>query len=178
LQRSPSVSSLAPSLGLSPIYHRQAERIVHTAPVYKPFIYDWYSKAYSTSRFVDTHRELQRPLTRPADYVKPSSYVPYYTHQTKRIFHEERAQPYKSYLLGSQRYMDKYVNFRTKSDDYSARFSYSSYEARKPQDHAFNRHFIYGERVFVPHARGNPHSYKEGEALRRLYKTTGRFRFA
>lgn len=31
---------------------REAERIVHTAPVYKPFVYNWYQNAYSTNRYV------------------------------------------------------------------------------------------------------------------------------
>jgi len=181
IKRSPSVSSLAPSLGLLPsIYDRQMERIVHTTPVYKPLVYDWYSKAYSTSRFIDTHRELQRPLRRPYESITYSSHIPYYTNQTKRIFFEERAQPYKSYLRGSQNYLDKYVSKRTKADDFAGHYAYTAYEWRKPQDHAFNRHFMYGEKVFMPHARSNPHSYNYPDArnLRSLYKTTGRFRFA
>ena len=177
IKRSPSVSSLAPSLAL-PIYHRQAERIVHTAPIYKPFINNWYNNAYSTSRFVDTQREIQRPRLKLFEPLKYSSYVPYYSNQTARIFNEERLIPYKSYLLGSQRYLDKYVSARTRADDFAQRFSYSAYEWRKPQDHSFNRNFMYGERVYVPHARGNPHSYNDAQALRKLYKTTGRFRFA
>uniref|UniRef100_A0A915CXH9 Uncharacterized protein n=1 Tax=Ditylenchus dipsaci TaxID=166011 RepID=A0A915CXH9_9BILA len=188
IKRSTSVSSLAPSLGLLPIYHRQAERIVHTTPVYKPLMYDWYNTAYSTSRYVDTQREMLRPSPKPHvprsyscyEPTPRASHVPYYTLNTKRIFHEERAQPYKSYLRGSQNYLDKYVSSRTKADDFAQRFAYSAYEWRKPQDHAFNRHFMYGEKVFVPHARSNPHSYNDGpaQALRKLYKTTGRFRFA
>jgi hypothetical protein len=188
IKRSPSVSSLAPSLSL-PLYCRQAERIVHTTPVYKPFIYDWYSTAYSNSRFIDTKREMMRPLKRdpaPDRYktlkfeepMKRSSYVPYFTNQTKRIYNDERMAPTKSYLHGSQRYLDKYVSSRIKADDYAQRFAYSAYEWRKPQDHAFNRHFMYGERVYVPHARSNPHSYNDAAALRKLYKTTSRFRFA
>jgi len=188
IKRSPSVSSLAPSLAL-PLYCRQAERIVHTQAVYKPFIYDWYSKAYSNSRFVDTQRELLRPLKRdpgPDRYkalkfeepLKRSSYVPYFTMQTKRIYNDERMAPTKSYLHGSQRYLDKYVSARLKADDYAQRFAYSAYEWRKPQDHAFNRNFMYGSSVYIPHARSNPHSYNDAQALRKLYKTTGRFRFA
>ncbi|KAI1725133.1 29kDa protein from Anisakis simplex [Ditylenchus destructor] len=185
IKRSPSVSSLAPSLAL-PIHHRQAERIVHTAPVYKPFIYDWYNNAYSTSRFVDTQRELLRPgpklhETRPYRCYEPTpraSHVPYYTFQTKRLFFEERAQPYKSYLRGSQNYLDKYVSQRTKSDDFANRFVHSAYEWHKPHDHAFNRHFMYGEKVYVPHAPSTPHSYNNAQPLRKIYKTTGRFRFA
>jgi hypothetical protein len=177
IKKSLSVSSLAPSLAL-PIHLRQAERIVHTAPVYKPFIYNWYTGAYSTSRYVDTHREIERPIRREPVPHKYSSYVPYFTAQTKRIYYEERAQPYKSYLRGSQNYLDKYVSQRIRSDDFANRFAYSAYEWRKPQDHAFNRHFMYGERVHVPYAPALPHSYGDASALRRLYKTTGRFRFA
>ena len=51
IKRSPSVSSLAPSLAL-PQYYREAERIVHTTPVYKPYINEWYNKAYSTARYI------------------------------------------------------------------------------------------------------------------------------
>jgi hypothetical protein len=51
IKRSTSISSLAPSLGLLPQYDRQAERIVHTLPVYKPLIYDWYNKAYNTAKY-------------------------------------------------------------------------------------------------------------------------------
>jgi len=188
IKRSTSVSSLAPSLAL-PQYCRQAERIVHTTPVYKPFIYDWYSTAYANSRFIDTQRELHRPLKRdpgPDRYkslkfeepLKRSSYVPYFTLNTKRIYNDERMTPTKSYLHGSQRYMDRYVSSRLHADDYAQRFAYSAYEWRKPQDHAFNRNFMYGERVYIPHARSNPHSYNDAQALRKLYKTTSRFRFA
>lgn len=38
VKRTSSYSSLAPSLTLLPQYDRVAERIVHTTPVYKPFI--------------------------------------------------------------------------------------------------------------------------------------------
>jgi hypothetical protein len=178
IKRSPSVSSLAPSLAL-PQHLREAERIVHTAPVYKPFIYDWYGKAYGTSRYTDTHREIERPLKRPNyEPLQYSSHVPYYTFQTKRIFFEERAQPYKSYLRGSQDYLNKYVSARTRADDYAQRFVHTAYDYHKTQDHAFNRHFMSGSSVYVPHANSIAHSYSEGQALRRLYKTTGRFRFA
>lgn len=188
IKRSPSVSSLAPSLAL-PQYYRQAERIVHTERVYKPFMYDWYNKAYSQSRYLDTQREIMRPLKRdPApdrykklkfeEFTPRSSWIPYYSNQTRRIYNDERAAPMKSYLHGSQQYLDRYVSSRLKADDYGQRFAYSAYEWRKPQDHAFNRNFMYGERVYVPHARSNPHSYTSGSALRKLYKTTGRFRFA
>lgn len=37
---------------------------------------------------------------------------------------------------------------------------------------------MYGERVTIPHAPRNPHSYYDSQALRKLYITTGRFRFA
>lgn len=57
IKRAPSVSSLAPSLAL-PQYYREAERIVHTLPVYKPLVYDWYSKAYSTARYLVSFTNL------------------------------------------------------------------------------------------------------------------------
>lgn len=50
IKKSPSISSLAPSLAL-PQYCREAERIVHTMPVYKPYVRDWYNNAYSTARY-------------------------------------------------------------------------------------------------------------------------------
>uniref|UniRef100_A0A915MWZ1 Uncharacterized protein n=1 Tax=Meloidogyne javanica TaxID=6303 RepID=A0A915MWZ1_MELJA len=124
--KSTSVSSLAPSLAL-PQYYRQAERIVHTERVYKPFMYDWYNKAYSQHRYIDTQREIMRPLKRdPA----PLRYKPL------------KAAPLRSYLHGSQQYLDRYVSNRLKSDDFGQRFAYSAYEWRKPQDHSFNRNFI------------------------------------
>jgi len=178
IKRSPSISSLAPSLGLMPQYDRQAERIVHTTPVYKPYIYDWYNKAYSTARFNDTQRELDRPLRREIPDYERSSHVPYYTFQTKRIFFEERAQPYKSYLRQSQQYLDRYVSSRLKADDFAQQYVHSAYEWHKPQDYSFNRHMFYGSKVYVPHAPSIPHSYNDAQALRKLYRTTGRFRFA
>jgi hypothetical protein len=50
IKRSPSISSLAPSLAL-PQHYRVPERIVHTQRVYKPHVYDWYSNAYSPAKF-------------------------------------------------------------------------------------------------------------------------------
>jgi hypothetical protein len=173
IKRCPSVSSLAPSLAL-PQYHREAERIVHTLPVYKPLVYDWYSKAYSTSRYLDTHREVAKPY-KPAVYTPTqySSHVPYYTFQTQRIFFEQRRQP--SYLRGSQMYLDKYVSARLKADDFAQQYVHTAYEWRKPHDYAFNRHFMMGSQVYIPHATGLPHSYSEAQALRRMHKLTGRY---
>uniref|UniRef100_A0AC34Q3I8 Uncharacterized protein n=1 Tax=Panagrolaimus sp. JU765 TaxID=591449 RepID=A0AC34Q3I8_9BILA len=173
IQRSPTVSSLAPSLAL-PQYYREAERIVHTAPVYKPFVNDWYSKAYSTARFIDTHREIARPY-KPIDVTPTyySSHVPYYSFQTRRIFFEKKNQP--SYLRGSQIYLDKYVSARLKADDFANRFAYSAYEWGKPHDYRFNRHFMMGSKVNVPCALGLPHSYMDAQALRRMHKLTGRY---
>ncbi|KAI6218367.1 hypothetical protein M3Y99_01715000 [Aphelenchoides fujianensis] len=178
IKRSPSVSSLAPSLGLLPQYDRQAERIVHTTPVYKPLIHNWYNGAYATAKFVDTQREMHRPLRREQPVSERASHVPYYTFQTKRIFFEERAQPYKSYLRQSQQYLDRYVSARLKADDFAQQYAYSAYEWRKPQDYSFNRSMVYGSAVNVPYAPSIPHSYNDAQALRRLYRTTGRFRFA
>ncbi|CAD5226216.1 unnamed protein product [Bursaphelenchus xylophilus] len=178
IKRSESISSLAPSLGLLPQYHRQAERIVHTAPVYKPFVHDWYNNAYSTARYRDTQREIERPLRREIPDYERSTHVPYYTFQTKRIFFEERAQPYKSYLRQSQQYLDKYVTSRLKADDFAQQYVHSAYEWHKPHDYSFNRHSVWGSQVYIPHAPSNPHSYSDAQALRKLYKTTGRFRFA
>ncbi|TMS39162.1 hypothetical protein L596_005732 [Steinernema carpocapsae] len=177
ITRSESVSSLAPSLAL-PQHCREAPRIVHTVPVYKPFTYDWYSKAYSTARYKDTHETIAKPLKRSLPTPEYSSHVPYYTMQTRRIFNDQRLVPYKSYLRGSQDYLNKYVSARVKADDFAQNYAYSAYEWRKPQDHAFNRHFMYGEKVYIPHAPSIPHSYTDSQALRRLYVTTGRFRFA
>ncbi|EPB77631.1 hypothetical protein ANCCEY_03303, partial [Ancylostoma ceylanicum] len=82
---------------LYPLWHRhwlfhstagifqEAQRIVHTVPVYKPHVHNWYNKSYSVARF--------------------------------------------------------------KADDFANRFAYSAYEWRKPQDHAFNRHFMYDQGV-------------------------------
>ena len=74
--------------------------------------------------------------------------------------------------------MNKYVSARVKADDYAQRFVHSAYDWHKTQDHMFNRHFMAGSSVHVPYAPSTPHSYTDGQALRRLYKTTGRFRFA
>lgn len=90
----------------------------------------------------------------------------------------QRAQPYKSYLRQSQKYLDKYVSSRLKADDFAQQYVHSAYEWHKPQDYAFNRHSVWGSQVYVPHAPGNPHSYSDAQALRKLYRTTGRFRFA
>ncbi|VDK52686.1 unnamed protein product [Gongylonema pulchrum] len=51
IRRSTSVSSLAPSLAL-PQHYRQPERIVHTLPVYKPQIHNWYNNAYSKAKWI------------------------------------------------------------------------------------------------------------------------------
>ncbi|PIO62965.1 hypothetical protein TELCIR_15454 [Teladorsagia circumcincta] len=82
-----------------------------------------------------------------------------------------------SYLRESQKYMDRYVGARLKADDYANRFAYSAYEWRKPQDHAFNRHFMYDQGVTAFTPTGNPVSFYDKQALRRLYKLTGRFYF-
>jgi len=178
IPRSPSVSSLAPSLAL-PQHYRQAERIVHTTAVYKPHVYDWYNKAYSQARFLDTHREIAREWPRKEPLLMPrSSYVPFYTNETRRIFFEQKRQLSKSYIRGSQAYLDRYVSARLRADDFAGRFVHSAYEWSKPSEYRFNRHFLLGGQVNVPHAPGIPHSYSEGQALRRLYKTTGRFYFA
>uniref|UniRef100_A0A7E4V8W2 Uncharacterized protein n=1 Tax=Panagrellus redivivus TaxID=6233 RepID=A0A7E4V8W2_PANRE len=174
IKRSDSISSLAPSLAL-PQYCREAERIVHTVPVYKPLIHNWYNNAYSTARFNDTHREIARPY-KPAPtytYTPLSSHVPHYTLQTKRIFFEQRHQ--SSYLRGSQAYLDKYVHARLKADDFAQQYVHTAYEWRKPQDYSFNRHFMMGSSVYVPHAPGLPHSYNDAQALRRMHKLTGRY---
>lgn len=60
-QKSPSVSSLAPSLAL-PQYYRQAERIVHTERVYKPFIYDWSDNVSDFVKFPELCRQVQQGL--------------------------------------------------------------------------------------------------------------------
>ncbi|KAI6175375.1 hypothetical protein M3Y97_00682200 [Aphelenchoides bicaudatus] len=172
IKRSTSISSLAPSLGLLPQYDRQAERIVHTTPVYKPI------HAYNTSRFLDTHRELERPLRREVPDYERYSHVPFYTLQTKRIFFEERAQPYKSYLRQSQQYLDRYVSSRLKADDFAQQYVHTAYDWRKPQDYAFNRHCFYGAKVYVPHAPSNPHSYNSARSIRKNYRTVGRTQFA
>lgn len=51
IRKSPSVSSLAPSLAL-PQHFREAERFITTAPLYKPHIYDWYNNSYSRARWL------------------------------------------------------------------------------------------------------------------------------
>lgn len=176
IRRSTSVSSLAPSLAL-PQHYRQAERVVHTIPLYKPQISNWYNTAYSKARWIDTHETVSKPLRVPPHVpLEYSSYVPYYSFQTRRIFFNQRIQP--SYIVGSQRYLDKYVSARLKADDFAQQYAYTAYDWRHPQDHAFNRHFMYGEGVYIPHAPRIPHSYNDAQALRRLYTTTGRFRFA
>ncbi|CAG9540363.1 unnamed protein product [Cercopithifilaria johnstoni] len=178
IRRSTSISSLAPSLAL-PQHYRQAERFISTAPIYQPKIYNWYNNSYSKARWIDTHETIAKPLRVPTFVPMPySSYVPYYTFQTKRIFFNQRMEPLKSYIAGSQKYLDRYVSARLKADDFAQQYAYTSYDWRYPQDHAFNRHFMYGEGVFIPHAARTPHSYNDAQALRRLYITTGRFRFA
>ncbi|KHJ94760.1 hypothetical protein OESDEN_05309 [Oesophagostomum dentatum] len=89
IKRSPSVSSLSPSHAL-PVYCREAQRIVHTVPVYKPHIHNWYNSSYSVARFKDTHEIINRPYRPAVHYINPmSSHVPYYTFQTQRIFFNE-----------------------------------------------------------------------------------------
>ncbi|MFH4981230.1 hypothetical protein AB6A40_007939 [Gnathostoma spinigerum] len=176
IRKSASVSSLAPSLAL-PQHYREAEKFIPSATVYKPQTYDWYSKSYSRAKWMDLNDELSKPSRRyKYEPLKYSSHVPYYTFQTERIFFNERIQP--SYLRGSQNYLDRYVAARLKADDFAQHYTYTAYEWRKPQDHAFNRHFMYGERVFIPHALRMPHSYLEAASLRRLYLLSGRSIFA
>nr|CAB60108.1 29kDa protein from Anisakis simplex [Anisakis simplex] len=155
IRRSSSVSSLAPSLAL-PQHYRQAERFLPSSTVYKPNIYDWYNKPYSVAKWIDTHRSLTKPLYRKSAYepLPYSSHVPYYQLQTQRIFNNQRLENQRSYISGSQRYLGNYVSARLKADDFAQQYAYTAYEWRVPQDHAFNRHFMYGERVFIPHARG------------------------
>uniref|UniRef100_A0A914S6R3 Uncharacterized protein n=1 Tax=Parascaris equorum TaxID=6256 RepID=A0A914S6R3_PAREQ len=66
----------------------QAERIVHTVPVYKPHIYDWYSKTYCPAKWIDTHEAITRPLLRRSAFepFPYTSHVPHYTLETQRIF--------------------------------------------------------------------------------------------
>ncbi|VDO45036.1 unnamed protein product [Haemonchus placei] len=147
IKRSDTVSSLAPSLAL-PQYCREAQRIVHTVPVYKPHVHNWYNNSYSEARWRDTHDIVNRPYRPSINYMTPlSSHVPYYTFQTRRIFFDEKMRNNASYLRESQKYLDRYVGARLKADDYANRFAYSAYEWRKPQDHAFNRHFMYDQGV-------------------------------
>ncbi|CAI5449454.1 unnamed protein product [Caenorhabditis angaria] len=177
IKRSDSVSLLAPSLAL-PQYCREAQRIVHTAPVYKPHVHQWYNGSYSAARFRDTHREINKPYKPLDTYISSaSSHVPYYTFQTQRIFFDEKARQLAPYLKESQRYMDRYVSSRLKADDYANRFAYSAYEWRKPQDHAFNRHFMYDQGVFVATPTAVPAVTYDKFPMRRLYKRTGRFYF-
>ena len=75
LKRTSSYSSLAPSLTLSPQYDRVAERIVHTAPVYRPFISDWYNKAYNVARFKVRNRACCRRVGRLQTPIS-SGYTP------------------------------------------------------------------------------------------------------
>ncbi|PAV55824.1 hypothetical protein WR25_21533 [Diploscapter pachys] len=177
IKRSDSISSLAPSLAL-PQYCREAQRIVHTTPVYKPSVHNWYNSNYSVARYNDTHNEINKPYKPILHYIhESSSHVPYYTFQTKRIFFDERQRNNCSYLKESQKYLDRYVGARLKADDYANRFAYSAYEWRKPQDHSFNRHFMYDQGVSVSTPTGNPVSFYDKQAMRRLYKLTGRFYF-
>ncbi|CAJ0933226.1 unnamed protein product, partial [Mesorhabditis belari] len=176
LKRTSSYSSLAPSLSL-PQYDREAQRIVHTEKVYKPHYSQWYANAYAPARYGDVHREVERPYRNvTADIPRSQTHVPFFTFQAKRIFHDQREAWNKSYLHGSQAYLDRYVSSRLKADDFANRFAYSAYEWRKPQDHAFNRHFMYNHGVHVTFAPGIPNFY-EKQALRRVYKATGRFYF-
>ncbi|EYB84836.1 hypothetical protein Y032_0309g2077 [Ancylostoma ceylanicum] len=177
IRKSDSVSTLAPSLAL-PQYCREAQRIVHTVPVYKPHVHNWYNKSYSVARFKDTHDIINRPYRPAINYVSPmSSHVPYYSFQTRRIFFDEKLRNSQPYLRESQKYLDRYVGARLKADDFANRFAYSAYEWRKPQDHAFNRHFMYDQGVTAFTPTGNPVSFYDKQALRRLYKMTGRFYF-
>uniref|UniRef100_A0A0N5AVT8 Uncharacterized protein n=1 Tax=Syphacia muris TaxID=451379 RepID=A0A0N5AVT8_9BILA len=175
IRKSTSVSSLAPSLAL-PQYCREPERIVHTTTAYTPRMYDWYSKTYSRAKWMDTLDSLTKPLYRSYEPLKLSTYLPYYTFQTKRAYFSQRYP--MSYVRESQRYLDKYVSARLKADDFAQHYAYTAYDWGRPSDHAFNRHFMYGERVAVPIATGIPHSYTSGQALRRLYKLTGRYIYA
>ena len=85
----------------------------------------------------------------------------------------QRRQP--SYIRGSQQYLNRYVSARLKADDFAQQYVHTAYEARKPQDYAFNRHFMMGSQVYIPHAPGLPHSYLDAQALRRMHKLTGRY---
>ncbi|EFO84362.1 hypothetical protein CRE_30581 [Caenorhabditis remanei] len=181
IRKSDSVSTLAPSLAL-PQYCREAQRIVHTVPVYKPHVYDWYNKSYSDARWRDTHREVNKPYKPLDTYISPaSSHVPYYTFQTKRIFFDEKARQLAPYLKNHNAiWTDMYPlvsRFGFPADDFANRFAYTAYEWRKPQDHAFNREFMTTQRVFVATPTGLPHEHYDKLAMRRLYKRTGRFFF-
>lgn len=177
IKRSDSISSLAPSLAL-PQDLRDPQRIVHTTHVYKPLISDWYNKSYGKAYHKDTLESLNKPLYRKDTGVTYySSHVPYYTLQTKRIFNEQRDRQKKSYLNGSCDYMKNYVSARLKADDFAQRFVHTAYEARYIQDHAFNRHFMFGERVYIPHAPSNPYAYINARHDRNIFKTTGRYNF-
>ncbi|CAB3409301.1 unnamed protein product [Caenorhabditis bovis] len=177
IHKSDSVSTLAPSLAL-PQYCREAQRIVHTVPVYKPHVHNWYNNSYSNARFQDTLREIEKPY-KPLDPYIPvySTHVPFYTFQTRRIFFDENDRQNQPYLKESQKYLDRYVSSRLKADDYANRFAYTAYEWRKPQDHSFNRHFMTDQRVFVSTPTAIPFETYDKLAMRRLYKRTGRFFF-
>nr|CDQ03389.1 Bm2798 [Brugia malayi] len=178
IRRSTSVSLLAPSLAL-PQHYRQAERVIDAIPVYQPKIYNWYNNSYSKARWIDPPETVTKPIRMPFFEPMPySSYVLHYTFQTNRIFFNERMEPLKSYVAESQNYLNRYVSARLKADDFAQQYAYTSYDWRYPQDHGFNRHFMYGEGVYIPHAPRIPYSYNDAQALRKLYITTGRFRFA
>ncbi|VDM91747.1 unnamed protein product [Litomosoides sigmodontis] len=177
IRRSTSASLLAPSLSV-PEYCRRVERIIDTIPVYQPKICNWYN-TYSKARWIDTHESITRPLRVQSFEPMPySSYVPYYTFQTKRIFFNERLEPLKSYIAGSRKYLDQYVSARLKADDFAQQYAHTAYDWRYPRIRALNRHFICDESVYIPHVSRTPHSYNDARALRRLYHMTGRFHFA
>ncbi|CAJ0568544.1 unnamed protein product, partial [Mesorhabditis spiculigera] len=176
LKRTSTYSSLAPSLSL-PQYDREAQRIVHTEKVYKPHYSQWYNNAYSSARYGDTHRAVERPYRNvTADIPRVQTHVPFFTFQAKRIFHDQREAWNRSYLHGSQAYLDRYVSSRLRADDFANRFAYSAYEWRKPSSDAFNRHPMYDHNVHVTFAPGIPNFY-EKQAMRRMYKATGRLYF-
>uniref|UniRef100_A0AC35TYP5 Uncharacterized protein n=1 Tax=Rhabditophanes sp. KR3021 TaxID=114890 RepID=A0AC35TYP5_9BILA len=177
IKRSPSVSSLAPSLALAQDM-RQAKRYVNSTYVYKPVIHTWYNNSYSPAKWRDTQVAMSKPIhNRDTGVSVRSSHVPYYTFQTKRIFDHEREKSKKSYLTGSYEYMNRYVSARLKADDFAGRFVHTAYDARKSGQHAVDRHYTFDNSVFIPHAYGNPHSYNNAKFSRSMYKTIGRYNF-
>ncbi|CAJ0570837.1 unnamed protein product, partial [Mesorhabditis spiculigera] len=161
LKRTSTYSSLAPSLSL-PQYDREAQRIVHTEKVYKPHYSQWYNNAYSSARYGDTHRAVERPYRNvTADIPRVQTHVPFFTFQAKRIFHDQVGVLLDRWLYPPD----------SRADDFANRFAYSAYEWRKPSSDAFNRHPMYDHNVHVTFAPGIPNFY-EKQAMRRMYKAS------
>lgn len=60
-------------------------------------------------------------------------------------------EPMKSYITGSQKYLDRYVSARLKADDFAQHYAYTAYDWRYPQvifDNRFKVHLNF-KKIFL-----------------------------